>query len=81
MSHCSGDHATVPGTVKIMFTDKQTKQRITIKNEGKALEKKRTLIYGSKKLHTINKADLYNTYTDLCSSQKNAKRSCFKLYS
>lgn len=25
MSHCSGDHATVPGTVKIMFTDKQTK--------------------------------------------------------
>ena len=49
-------------------------------NVGRALAKKMVLIFGLKEIDTINNSDIYDTYKDLYLSEKNMKKSCFKLY-
>ena len=66
--HSSRDHVIVPDTVKIMFnhdTESTDKTRSLVNNVGRALVKKKVLMFGSKDIDTINNSDIYETYKDL----------------
>lgn len=41
------------------------KTRSIVKNVGRALVKKKMIMIGSKKIDSINNADIYDTYKDL----------------
>ena len=41
------------------------KTRSIVKNVGRALVKKKMIMIGSKKIYSINNADIYDTYKDL----------------
>ena len=63
----------VPDTVKIMFNldnESTNKTRSVVNNVGRALGKKKGLMFGSKDIGTINNSDIYDTYKDLYFSEK-----------
>ena len=63
----------VPDTVKIMFNldnESTNKTRSVVNNVGRALGKKKGLMFGSKNIGTINNSDIYDTYKDLYFSEK-----------
>ena len=69
----SRDPVIVRDTVQIMFnlditsTDKACS---VVNNVGMALVKKKELMLDSKDIDTINNSDIYDTYKDLCLSEK-----------
>ena len=69
----STDHAIVPDTVKIRLNldiESTDKTRSVVNNVGRALVKKKVFVFGSKDVDTINNSDIYDTYKDLCLSEK-----------
>ena len=71
--HGSRDPVIVRDTVKIMLnldiksTDKACR---VVNNVGRALVKKKELMLGSKDIDIINNSGIYDTYKDLCLSDK-----------
>ena len=71
--HGSGDHVTIPNTIKITFSLDITstdKARSVVNNFGRALVKKKALMLGSKEIDTINNSDIYDTYKKLYLREK-----------
>ena len=59
----SRGHVTESDTVKTTFNldiESTDKTRNIVKNVGRALVKKKVLMLGSKKIHTINNSDIYD---------------------
>ena len=74
----------VPDTVKIMFNldnESTNKTRSVVNNVGRALGMKKGLMFGSKKIGTINNSDIYDSTRIYILVKKNLKRSFFKTYS
>ena len=62
--HGSRDHVIVPDTVKITFNldiESTDKTHSILNNVGKALVKKKVLMFGSRGSDTINNSDIYDT--------------------
>ena len=81
--HGSGEHAVVPGTVKITFNldiESTDKTRSIVNKVGRTLVKKKVLMLGSKEIDTINNADIYNTYKDLYLSEKEREDTVSKWF-
>ena len=79
--HGSKDHVIVPDAVKIRLNLNITspyKARSVVNNVGRALVKKKVLMFGSKDIDTINKSDIYNTYKDLYLSEKEREEKLLK---
>ena len=71
--HDSRDHVIAPDTVKIKFNldIKSTDKTLSVVNNvGRALVKKKVLMFGSKDIDTINNPDIYDTYKDLYLNEK-----------
>ena len=71
--HGSRDHVIVPDTAKITFNldvESSDKARSVANNVGRTLVKKKLLMLGSKDIDTINNSNVYDTYKDLYSSEK-----------
>ena len=74
--HGSRDHVIVPDTVRITFSldiESTEKTRSVVNNVGRALVKKKVIMFGSKDIDTINNSDIYDTYKDLYLSEKERK--------
>ena len=66
--HGSRDHVNVPDIVKITFNldiESTDKTRSVVNNVGKALVKKKVLMFDSNDMGTINNPDIYDMYTDV----------------
>ena len=71
--HCSKDHVIVPDTIKSTFNfdiESTDKTQSVVNNAGRALVKKKMLMFGSNDIDTINNSDTYDTYKDLYLSEK-----------
>ena len=71
--HGSRDHVITPDTVKITFNldiKSTDKVRGVVNNVGRALVRRKVLIFASKETDTINNSDIYDTYQDLYLSKK-----------
>ena len=74
--HGSRDHVIVPDTVRITFSldiESTETTRSVVNNVGRALVKKKVIMFGSKDIDTINNSDIYDTYKDLYLSEKERK--------
>ena len=74
--HDSRDHVIIQETVKITFNldiESTDKARSIVNNVGMAFIKKKVFMLRSKDIHKINNSDVYDTYKDLFSSEKERK--------
>ena len=68
----SRDHVIVPDTVKIAFNldiESTDKTRSIVNNLGRALVRKKVLMFGSKDISTIYNSDVYEKFKDLYLSE------------
>ena len=75
--HDSRDHVIVPDAIKITFNldiESTDKARSVVNNIGRALVKKKLLIFGSKEIEMIDNSDIYDTYKDLYLSRKEREK-------
>ena len=73
MPHGSRDHVIIPDTIKITFNlgiESADKARSVVNNVGRALVKKKVLMFDSKDINAINNSDIYDRYKDLYMSEK-----------
>ena len=78
--HGSRYHVIIPDTVKVTFNlgiKSIDETRSVVNNVGRALVKKKVLMFGSKDIDTINNSYIYHTYKDLYLSEK---ERYFKIY-
>ena len=71
--HGSRDHVIIPDTIKITFNlgiESADKARSVVNNVGRALVKKKVLMFDSKDINAINNSDIYDRYKDLYMSEK-----------
>ena len=71
--HGSRDHVIIPDTIKITFNlgiESTDKARSVVNNVGRALVKKKVLMFDSKDINAINNSDIYDRYKDLYLSEK-----------
>ena len=71
--HGSRDHVIIPDTIKITFNlgiESADKARSVVNNVGRALVKKKVLMFDSKDINAINNSDIYDRYKDLYLSEK-----------
>ena len=71
--HGSRDHVIVPDTVKITFNldiESTDNTHSVVNNVGRSRVNKKVLMLGSKDTSTINYSYIYDTYKDLCLSEK-----------
>ena len=69
----STDHVIVPNTIKITLNldiESTDKARSIVNNAGRALVKKKVLMFGSTDIDTISNSDIYDTYKDLYLSKR-----------
>ena len=56
------------------------KTRCIVNSVGRALVKKKVLMFGSKEIYTINNTDIFDVCKDLYSSKKKHEEKLFKVY-
>ena len=71
-------HAIVPDSLRLRFNfdlESTDKTRSTVNNIGRAIVQKKTLLFGSHEIQSINNADIVNTYNNLY-LDKNDRENC-----
>ena len=75
------DDVVVPDTVKITFNldiESTDKTHTIVKNVGRALVKRKVLMFASKNIDMISNSDAYDTYKDLKADENDNPQNAIK---